>query len=176
MAQLYSNLNWYLNTLVAKMLKDDTLCKFLFYDSNCDVLSQRNLTQEEKLKLINSKIFVNKRIPLIQTTAQALLLIRITSIEYSSPKSTSVDKVRVDFYTICNNEVIETKNGARDLCIASALDSLLLTDKDGEVGIGQIQRLKMQDLTGIGTEFQGYNSAYIIRDINPRILGKHGNN
>ena len=177
MAQLYGNINWYLNTLVAKIIQDDTLCKFLYYDTNCNVLSQPNLTQEQKNSLINSKIFVNKRVPLTQTTAQSLLLIRLTSIEYEDSKTTSIDKLRIDFYIICNREIVDTQNGARDICISTALDNLLLNDKEGDVGIGQLKRWRVQDLTDLGTEFQGYDNVYQVRDINPRITGKlYGNN
>lgn len=171
MAEQYGNINIYLNTLVSTLLEDDTLCKFLYYNTNCDVLSQPNLTMEQKLSLLNSRIFVNKMIPVVQHDGNPLLMIRTTSIEYQDNKTISIDKIRIAFYIICNIGVVETQNGARDVCISYALDSLLLQAQDGELGIGKLKRWRIQDLADLGTEYQGYVNTYEVHDFNPIING-----
>lgn len=140
MGKIYGTLNLYLNTLVTKIIEDETLCKFLYYEQNCDVVSQPNLTEEQKAFLLKDRIFVSKKVPIIQNKGKPLLIIRAVDIDYADDTSTTIDNIRLSFYTICDIGVLETENGARDVCISTALDKLLLQSKNNEVGYGKIKR------------------------------------
>ena len=166
MSKRFGILNTYLDTLVSKMLVNDNLCKLLYYNTNDDIIAKPNLTQEQKLGLIGSNIFINKRVPIIQEEAKPLLMIRITDVDYNGGKYSYINDVMINMYIICANSVIETENGTRDLCIATALDDIFENSDVGDIGIGNMLRMGFSDLADLGTEYQGYSIKYLISDFN----------
>ncbi|MDK0982900.1 hypothetical protein P5F71_07595 [Clostridium perfringens] len=161
MGKNYGKLNEFMNTIVAKILSSDEVCKFLkYYGNNIDVLSQPNLTGKEKKELLNNKIYLTKRIPDVQRTAQATLQIRFTDIDFEQG-STQVDKIRFYIYIICHHDTINTANGCRDLCLLTALHKVF--DKT-DIGIGRLKHWRTHDLSSMGDFYQGYGLSYELYD------------
>lgn len=166
MSERYGILNSYLDSFVSKILVNDNICKLLNYTTNGNILSMPNLTQAEKLELIDSNIFVNKRVPIIQKDAKPLLMLRVSEIEYTQKNDSLINNVQLNIYIICANSIINTENGARDLCLVTALDEVFKNVDAGEIGIGEVLRLRTSDLVDLGTEYQGYVVTYLITDFN----------
>ena len=158
----YGKLNKYLSEIIAKLMENQELCKFLYYyEPDIDIINQPDVNI--KSSIINKKILKNKILSEVQKEVACTIGIRIKEVSYSSSK---IDSIRVGFYVICHESLLNTNYGQRDLAVVQLIHNICNTEK---FGIGKSKHFFTRDLPALNQYYVGYEVLYDFFDFNYEI-------
>ena len=164
MAEICGFPNRVISEMVAEILQNQNIVKFLSYASveNEDVLS--NPPIEDSSVLLDSNIFVGRRLPYILGGTGAYITLRMGDLRPSTYKSKKVKTTVIDVIIIVHNKCQKTLNGARDIALVSMMQSLFEDKKLG--GVGDCKIVRTADMNGLPVEYSGYNVICEVQSYN----------
>lgn len=158
--ELCGHLNIYMNEVLNVIMQDQTLLKFLYYNSHDDVLSLPDLTVEQKKSMINDSIYKYKKIPVLNDremkTYLAIEFGEITRMQQISYREVNPFFFRptVDIFIISTDENLETKNGNRVYAIEDRLANLFHFKTHGTT-LGKSRITKSDSIYGLQLPYNG---------------------
>lgn len=159
------NLSGELDSILSYLVNDDDLIKLLHYDCE-DPFNQPNLTVAQKRALIGTKIIKRKSLKVLTNDSGSFVTFRLNHFLPSELNPNSMQH-SVDFYVVCHNGTIETKDGERDLLLAEAICRIFYLQNT--IGQGKPKLERMEDLVFDSNDFSGYLVSFIINDETQRI-------
>lgn len=170
--ELYGQLNKYMNELVNTIMQDQILLKFLYYNTQEDVLNLPDLTVEQKKSMIGDTIFKYKKVPVRNDgemkTYLAIEFGEITRMEQVSYREVNPFFFRptIDVFIISTDNNSMTKNGNRVYAIESRLAELFHFKTHGST-LGKSRITKSDSIYGLPFPFHGREINVEFWDINP---------
>lgn len=170
--QLYGQLNVYMNEFLNVIMQDQIILKFLYYNTNDDVLSKPDLTMSQKKSMINNTIFKYRKVPsLNDRVMQTYLAMEFGSIDRM--KAVSYREANpfffrptIDVFVITSDGNSETKNGGRVEAIESRLMELFhFTTHDATLGKSRIR--SSDSIYGLPSPYSGREINIEFWDVNP---------
>lgn len=132
---MYGQLNELREEIINKVMTNQDLLKLLFYCDTNDVLSQPNLTRNQKDSLKLNQIFKYKRMPLnSQTNAKCFLSMQFGRVLRDS-KNNHWTMPLFAFTIVCADSVGEILQGSRILAIEQCIEDIFAFQN--VAGIGQ---------------------------------------
>ncbi|MDE6285087.1 MAG: hypothetical protein K2M17_05015 [Bacilli bacterium] len=143
-----------LRLVVEAMLKDETLCKLLYYTDK-DCLNKPKLTQEQVYSLVGNQI---KIVPRIQVDEEMYNYVLISTGNYAPSKNPQFRDNTLVFDIVCNLDIWNLGNyQLRPFLIAGEIDKLF--NNKHLTGIGKLEFAGM-DRNILNHNLAGYTLVY----------------
>ena len=147
------------------LIQDEELCKLLKYDTE-DALSKPNLTEDEKLELIDSRIFGYRYNPKPVDEQGSFVSMAISNwVPQESFRQFSDDYIMGDlyFYILVDVQILKTDTGYRhDLILARIYD---IFQESRFFGMGELKLEVCLDLWQQNNNFGGYTVGFKITEV-----------
>lgn len=144
--------------------KDKELSKLLYYNGT-DVLSKKDLTEEQSYGLVNKKIVGYRYIPEVVEEAGSYVSIGISNfVPQEGFRQFSDDYVMgyITFYIMVDLSLMYTEDGYRNDLIAARIYDLFQESKD--YGMGELRLDTCLELWTQNNKFGGYTVSFKIVD------------
>lgn len=146
------------DNIMALLLENDRITKLLYHDTE-DALSKPSLTVAQKRELVGKKIFKRKNLKVLTNESGSFLSYRLNHFRPSQNNQNTIMHT-VDFYIVCHEGTIDTKDGQRDLLIVEALSAMLYLQNS--IGASKPQLNVIEDLVFDSNDFSGYLVSFHI--------------
>ena len=155
--KISGSLNKLHNEIMAIIMSDQDILKFLYYNKDDDVLSKPDLTKKQIASMKNINFFKHKKIPTVETNEMRTVI----SFEYDEVtrsnrkgnyKYWSVPTVCIYIIGHVSND--ETKNGSRVWAIEDRLVDLFHYEKNN-ISLGNSCVTKSEDIYGLPYPYFG---------------------
>ena len=134
----------YISKLAAIIMNDQEIAKFLYYN---------NVMDKDISKLLDKKVFMNRRVESLFLKSDISIFINLYSDEpknMNGKKSRFYDTLKVEIGVICHNDCRKTLNGARESVVFNRLEEIVRTNEE----LDGVKKPK------IGGAVQSYNIPY----------------
>lgn len=164
-----------MNEFVNTIMQDQILLKFLYYNTQEDVLSLPDLTVEQKKSMIGDTIFKYKKVP-VRNDGEMKTYLAIEYGEIDRMQQVSYREVNpfffrptIDVFIISTDNNHLTQNGNRIYAIESRLTELFHFQTHGST-LGKSRITKSDSVYGLPFPFNGREINIEFWDINPGIF------
>lgn len=157
---ILSNITYYKNQAIDRMLRDDDLMKLIYYPTG-DALSLPSLTEEQKNSLVFKNIYPYTVADDIITEKISLITMEFTIIEPMRRRTDHINGI-LTFYIQCHKDIMNTHHGVRKDVIVDRMDTIF----NGSVGIG-MNEMKPESLIPFWhqrNDWGGYELSYRVGD------------
>ncbi|MCY8228687.1 MULTISPECIES: hypothetical protein [Bacillus subtilis group] len=157
-------LSEYKTTVLNRVIESDTLSKLLFYDKP-DALSQKSLTEDERLGLLHTRVYPYRFVPQPTETQTTYLTLGVNGFRRNQEAFKIYDDYQageIYFYLFTHVDLMRTNHGVRQDLMLGEMDRLF----EGFTGIG-MGELKLRYATELwmhNNKFGGYSIGFTVVD------------
>lgn len=163
MAKLYGLPNYLITEMATKLMLHPDFYKFVHYkdinENGEDILEQPDLDSPIEIlsqgKREDRQVFLNRRPDKILHGQDVNIFIYFDDMKNYTAKSKRIKTVSIKIGILIHEQCLATPNGSRDICIISAIESILEGSKFVK-GLGTCEVVRANQLFGLPVEYTGY--------------------
>lgn len=159
-ASMLSNITYYKNQAIMRMLKDQELLKLIYY-TTADALSLPDLTEEEIYSLLFKNIYDTTVADDIIEEQKVLITMEFSIIEPIRRRNDHING-HLTFYIQCHKDMMRTHRGARKDAIVKRMNVIFNSAKG--IGMGEVKPESLIPFWHQRNDWGGYELTFRIGD------------
>lgn len=157
MGQLYGLPNRVLSEIATKLMNNQDFAKLLYYkllgEDDDDLFSMPDI--ENPISVLSKKqVFISQKSPKLLKEEDVTVAISLNDMRNYTSNSKNIKTIELEILIISHVNCNDTPNGARDIAIVAAIESIL--ENNNVSSIGKCKLARVNPLYGLPSEFNGY--------------------